>query len=259
MSWNPAQYLAFADHRLRPVADLLNRIPAESPQLVVDLGCGAGNATKLLRQAWPEAEVIGVDSSPEMLARAHDEDPSVNWIEADIATWQPPRPVSVLFSNAALHWLDGHEGLIPTLAGHVEPGGYLAIQMPANFRAPSHTTIEDISDEGPWRDAIVPLIKEPPTKEPGFYYDLLAPVTDDLDIWHVEYLQILHGEDPVLEFTKGSWLKFFLDALEEPARSAFEDAYRERIRAAYPQRSDGTTLFPFRRLFMVAKLQGAGI
>ena len=165
MSWNPTQYLAFADHRLRPVVDLLNRVPTQDVELVVDLGCGAGNATKFLRAAWPKAEIIGVDSSPEMLQRARDEDPGVDWVEADIATWQPPRPVSVLFSNAALHWLDGHEALIPKLAGHVEPGGCLALQMPANFRAPSHTTIEDIADQGPWRDAIVPLNTKYPIAE----------------------------------------------------------------------------------------------
>ena len=258
MSWNPTQYLAFADHRLRPVVDLLNRVPTQDARLVVDLGCGAGNATKFLCAAWPKAEIIGVDSSPEMLQRARDEDPGVDWVEADITKWQPPRPVSVLFSNAALHWLDGHEALIPKLAGHVEPGGCLALQMPANFRAPSHTTIEDIADKGPWRDAIVPLIKEPPTKEPGLYYDLLAPLSESLDIWHIEYLQVLQGDNPVVEFTKGSWLKFFLDALEEPERTAFEDAYRARIREAYPPRADGTTLFPFRRLFIVAALAGAG-
>ena len=254
MAWNPQQYLAFADHRLRPVFDLLARVPAENPTRVTDLGCGAGNATKILKRMWPDAQITGVDSSPEMLARARKEAPEIAWVESDIAAWRPDEPVDVLFTNAALHWLDGHERLFPALAAQVRPGGYFAVQMPANFRAPSHRTIEDIGCDPRWRDAIEPLIKEPPTREPQFYYDLLRPITASLDIWHIEYLQVLQGEDPVAEFVKGSWLPQFLEALQEPLRSVFETEYRARLRAAYPKRPDGATLFPFKRLFIVARL-----
>jgi trans-aconitate 2-methyltransferase len=254
MAWNPQQYLAFADHRLRPVFDLLARVPADDPKRVVDLGCGAGNATKILRQTWPGAAITGVDSSPEMLARARKEAPDIAWVEADIATWRPAQKLDVLFTNAALHWLDGHETLFPALAAQVNPGGYLAVQMPANFRAPSHSTIETVGRDPRWREALAPLIKAPPTKEPDFYYDLLRPITASLDIWHVEYLQVLKGDDAVAEFVKGSWLPQFLDALREPERSAFETEYRARLRAAYPKRADGATLFPFKRLFIVARI-----
>jgi trans-aconitate 2-methyltransferase len=254
MAWNPQQYLAFADHRLRPVFDLLARVPAEDPKHVVDLGCGAGNATKILKQTWPAAAITGVDSSPEMLARARKEAPDIAWVEADIATWRPAEKVDVLFTNAALHWLDGHETLFPALAAQVTPGGYLAVQMPANFRAPSHSTIETVGRDPRWSNALAPLIKAPPTKEPDFYYDLLRPITASLDIWHVEYLQVLHGDDAVAEFVKGSWLPQFLDALQDPVRSAFETEYRARLRAAYPKRADGATLFPFKRLFIVARM-----
>ena len=254
MAWNPQKYLAFADHRLRPVFDLLARVPAESPQRVTDLGCGAGNATKILKRMWPDAQITGVDSSPEMLARARTEAPEIAWVQSDIADWRPDAPPDVLFTNAALHWLGGHETLFPALAGRVKPGGYFAVQMPANFRAPSHRTIEDIGRDPRWRDAIEPLIEEPPTKEPEFYYDLLRPIAESLDIWHIEYLQVLQGEDPVAEFVKGSWLPQFLEALREPLRSEFEAEYRARLRAAYPRRPDGATLFPFKRLFIVARL-----
>jgi len=254
MAWNPQQYLAFADHRLRPVFDLLARVPAEDPKRVVDLGCGAGNATKILKQTWPVAHITGVDSSPEMLARARKEAPDIAWVEADIATWRPAEKLDVLFTNAALHWLHGHETLFPALAAQVKPGGYFAVQMPANFRAPSHSTIETVGRDPRWRNALAPLIKDPPTKEPDFYYDLLRPITASLDIWHVEYLQVLHGDDAVAEFVKGSWLPQFLDALQAPARSAFETEYRARLRAAYPKRADGATLFPFKRLFIVARM-----
>jgi trans-aconitate 2-methyltransferase len=254
MAWNPQQYLAFADHRLRPVSDLLARIPAEAPERVTDLGCGAGNATRILKERWPDAAITGVDSSPEMMARARTETPDIAWVQADIATWQPDAPPDVLFSNAALHWLDGHERLFPRLARCVKPGGWFAVQIPANFRAPSHRLIEEIGLEPRWYDAIAPLIKTPPTREPGFYYDLLHPVAAALDIWQIEYLQVLTGEDPVAAFTKGSWLPQFLDALPEAERAPFEAEYKARLRAAYPRRPDGTTLFPFKRLFIVARL-----
>ena len=254
MAWYPQLYLAFADHRLRPAFDLLARVPAENPKRVTDLGCGAGNATRILQQAWPGAAITGVDSSPEMLARARKEAPDIAWVESDIAAWRPAEKPDVLFTNAALHWLDGHETLFPALAAQVKPGGYFAVQMPANFRAPSHRTIEDVGIDPRWRSAIEPLIKDPPTREPEFYYDLLSPITASLEIWHIEYLQVLRGDDPVAEFVKGSWLPHFLEALAEPARSEFEAEYRARLRAAYPKRPDGATLFPFKRLFIVARL-----
>lgn len=254
MAWNPQQYLAFADQRLRPVLDLLSRIPDEAPERVVDLGCGAGNATRILAEKWPDAAITGVDSSPEMLARAREEAPAINWVRSDITSWDPADPPDVLFSNAALHWLDDHETLFPSLVRRVRPGGTLAVQMPANFRAPSHSLIEEIGREPRWRDAIVPLIKAPPTHEPEFYYDLLRPLLQSLDIWHIEYLQVLTGDDPVAAFTKGSWLPQFLDALPEAERGPFEAEYKARLRDAYPKRRDGTTLFPFKRLFILAKV-----
>ena len=252
MSWDPTQYLAFADHRQRPALELLARIPLESPRRVVDLGCGTGSATRAMRQRWPNAELVGIDGSPDMLERARADLPDASWIEADIGTWAPDAPVDVLYSNAALHWLDGHAELFPRLAGYLAEGGCLAIQMPANFTAPSHQLMYDVALDGPWRPTLEPLIVDPPTAPMATYYDILAPVTAEIDIWTVEYLQALTGDNPVAEFTKGTWLRRFLDALDEPLRSDFEDAYRARILEAYPRRDDGVTLFPFRRLFIVA-------
>lgn len=254
MAWNPQQYLAFADQRLRPVTDLIARIPAEAPERVIDLGCGAGNATRILRDRWPDAAITGVDSSPEMLARARKEAPGVTWAEADIGTWRPDMPPDVLFSNAALHWLDGHETLFPRLAQCVKPGGWLAVQMPANFQAPSHTTVTDMGREPRWRPYITAHVMPPGTREPAFYYDLLRPLAAALDIWTIEYLQVLQGDDPVAAFTKGSLLPPILDALPEAERAPFEAEYKARLRVAYPQRPDGATLFPFKRLFIVARL-----
>jgi trans-aconitate 2-methyltransferase len=253
MTWDPGQYLTFSDHRLRPAVDLLQRIPLERPARIVDLGCGAGNVTAVLRQRWPEARVTGVDSSAAMLARARAADPAVDWRLGDLLEWRPDAPVDLVYSNAALHWLDHHAALFPRLASLVAPGGFLAVQMPRNFSEPSHTSINDTVRAGAWRARLEPLIRAEPTKPPAHYRELLLPHVRSLDIWETVYLQVLGGDNPVAEFVKGSWLTQFLDALEGAERQAFETAYRERVRPAYPPGPDGKTLFPFRRLFIVAQ------
>jgi trans-aconitate 2-methyltransferase len=252
MPWDPAQYLKFAGPRLRPALDLLQRIDAETPATVYDLGAGAGNVTRLIAARWPDAHVVGVDSSAEMLAKAAAENPTIEWQRADLGSWRPARPADVIYSNAALHWLDDHDRLLPGLLGGLAPGGILAVQMPRNFAAASHTLITEAALSGPWRPVLEPLLRPAPVAAPEFYYDLLAPRAAALDIWETEYLQVLEGVNPVKEWTKGTWLSPLLAALEEPDRSRFEAAYGERVAAAYPPRGDSRTLFPFRRMFLIA-------
>ena len=252
-TWDPAQYLRWSDHRVRPAVDLMQRVPLERPGHIVDLGCGAGNVTALLRRQWPQARVTGVDGSAAMLERARASDAGVEWRQADIGAWSPPAPDDLIYSNAALHWLDDHAALFPRLLGFVAPAGALAVQMPRNFGEPSHTSIAELAREGGWRDRLAPLIRPEPTRPPAFYWDVLAPHAKALDIWETVYEQALTGDNPVADFVKGSWLKPFLDALDAEAAGRFEAAYRARIARAYPPRADGTTLFPFRRLFIVAR------
>jgi trans-aconitate 2-methyltransferase len=159
----------------------------------------------------------------------------------------------VIYSNAALHWLPDHKNLFPLLMQRVEPGGILAVQMPRNFGAPSHLLIAETALNGPWRGQLEHLVTAPPVEEPGFYHRMLAPQSENIDIWETEYLQVLEGENPVKEWTKGTWLTRYLDALGEGDRAAFEAAYGERVAKAYPRNSEGQTLFPFRRLFMLAQ------
>ena len=251
MTWDPSQYLRFADERARPAVDLLARVALESPTIVYDLGCGAGNVTRLLRLRWPTAFITGVDSSSDMLERARDTLPSVQWVNADLAEWRAPQAAHLIYSNAALHWLGGHEQLFPTLMGSLAEGGVLAVQMPRNFAAPSHTSITEVIRGGPWRERLEGLMRAS-VRDPSFYYDLLRPHAAALDIWETEYVHVLSGPDPVKEWTKGSALKPFLDALEGSERERFESEYAALVRRAYPPRADGHTLFPFRRLFIVA-------
>jgi trans-aconitate 2-methyltransferase len=254
--WDPAQYLKFGDHRLRPAVDLLNRVDLEAPLEVYDLGCGAGNVTRLLRARWPEARITGIDSSEAMLTKAAFLAPDVAWQRADLATWQPPRPADLIYSNAALHWLADHEHRFPALLAQLKPDGVLAVQMPRNFLAPSHAAIADAALAGPWRSKLEPLLRPVPVAEPAFYFDVLAPHAVSLDIWESVYLHVLTGEDPVKEWTKATWLNPLLDALEEPERSRFERCYADIVARAYPRRPDGRTLLPFRRLFLLATADG---
>jgi trans-aconitate 2-methyltransferase len=259
MPWNPAQYLEFADARLRPALDLIARIQLEAPRSIIDLGCGTGNVTRLLAERWPQARLVGVDSSPAMLREAHavaGDGPRCSFVTADLAEWQPDGPVDLVYSNAALHWLPDHAALFARVAAMVAPGGVLAVQMPDNFRAPSHTLIAEIARSELWRAKVGGIVREPPVAAPADYFAWLSARMAKVDIWRTEYLQVLEartdGEHPVAAWTKGTWLVPFLEALGESDRAAFLREYMDRLAVAYPPRGDGRTLFPFGRVFIVA-------
>ncbi len=253
MPWDPARYLGFDSERLRPALDLLARVPLEAPGGVVDLGCGPGHVTRILQARWPAAQVLGVDRSPEMLARAAADGPGLAWRQADLATWAPKEPVDLLYANASLHWLEDHATLFPRLMGFLKPGGCLAVQMPRNHDRPSHQAAFAVAGEGPWRDRLEPLLRRQPVSEPEAYLEWLAPGAATLDIWETDYLHRLEGPDPVVAWTRGSLLVPLLEVLEPGEREAFLAAYRDRLRAAYPIDASGRTSFRFRRLFIVAR------
>lgn len=252
MSWDPAQYAKFTDLRLRPALDLLGRIALDVPRTIVDLGCGSGNVTVRIAERWPEAAITGVDSSPEMLAVARERYPQLSWSQADLGVWAARGPVELIYSNAALHWLAGHERLFPSLLAQLAPGGVLAVQMPRNFAAPSHAICHELASTARWVGKLGSLVKPAPVAEPAVYYDLLRPHVRSLDLWETEYVQRLEGDRPVLEWIKGTWLRPFLDRLDAAESREFENDYAQRAARAYPRRFDGVTLLPFRRLFIVA-------
>jgi trans-aconitate 2-methyltransferase len=253
MRWDPGQYMAFADHRARPAVDLLGRVPVERPARVYDLGCGTGNITRLLCARWPEAEVVGVDLSEDMLAKARETAPAARFETGDLAAWSPAAPPDVIYSNAALHWIDAHDRLFPRLFAALAPGGALAVQMPRNFQAPSHVMMRQLAATGRWAAKLHGALPDDPVAPPQHYYDLLAPLAARLDIWEVEYLQVLEGDDPVLSWVRGTALRPALARLDAAEAAAFEATYAAGLRDAYPRRPDGRTLFPFRRLFIVAQ------
>ncbi len=251
-TWSPTGYLTFGEERLRPAADLLARVPLAAPRRIADLGCGPGNATGLLAGRWPGAALLGVDSSPEMLARAQQSGVTADWQQADVTQWAPEKSFDLLFANAVFQWLDRHEALFPRLMGFLRPGGALAVQMPRNFAAPSHRLLRETAAEGPWAGRLQGVLREDPVAAPEAYFDLLSGPAKSLDIWETDYLHVLEGTDPVLAWTRGTALLPVKDALDAESYAAFEPAYGARLREAYPRRTDGRTLFPFRRLFFVA-------
>ncbi len=253
MQWDPGQYLRYGDERLRPALDLMARVPLETPGQVVDLGCGPGNVTAILKQRWPEAEVIGIDGSAEMLAKAAAAAPGSRFQQADIAGWTPDVPIDLIYSNAALHWLGGHAALFPRLLSHLSPGGVLAVQMPAMHAAPLRALQHEIAATGPWAGHLADVDSAPPILTPGEYWDLLRPLSATLDIWETTYLHALQGEDAAVQWASGTSLKPFLDRLPAVLRAAYLQAYGDAVRPIYPRRADGTTLLPFRRLFMIAR------
>lgn len=248
--WDPDRYLTYADERGRPFVELLARVGATEPAHVVDLGCGPGNLTALLAQRWPGAEVRGLDSSPEMVERARAEHPGIRFDVGDVREWRPDRPVDVLVSNATLQWVPGHLGLLSALVDAVAPGGWLAVQVPANFDEPSHTIRAELAATPPYvehtRDVAVPASHDPAT-----YLDALARLGCEVDAWETTYLHVLRGEDPVFTWVSGTGARPTLQALPADLRGEFEREFRARLRAAYPER-DGRVVLPFRRVFVVA-------
>ncbi|MBF0251887.1 MAG: methyltransferase domain-containing protein [Alphaproteobacteria bacterium] len=252
-SWDPAHYLKYAGQRIRPALDLLARIPLDEARTIADLGCGPGNVVEHLARAFPGAAITGVDNSAQMLNAARSEHgDAATWVQMDAARWEPDAPQDLIFANASLQWLDRHEILFPRLMGFLRPGGVLAVQMPDQFAEPSHVEMRAVATEGPWAATLKSLLRPAPVARPEDYYDWLSPRAASLDIWRTAYTQVMEGNDPVLDWIGASAMKPLREALPADQKGPFRDALAERLRRAYPRRADGTTLFAFKRLFIIA-------
>ena len=265
--WDPDQYRRFASHRLRPALELMARLEGIDPATVYDLGCGTGEITRLLAARWPQARVHGVDSSEAMLEKARGlatagdgDGPAVTFELGDLASWSAPEPAGVLYSNAAYHWIPNHRDVFPRLLQSLAPGGALAVQMPMSWGQPSHVAMREVLELGrsggkPFGSrALRDAMNRKPLLETAEYYDLLRANAAEVDIWETEYLQVLEGEDAVLEWVSGTGLRPILEGLEGEESEAFLERYRGQLRELYPRRADGRTLYPFRRLFFYARV-----
>jgi trans-aconitate 2-methyltransferase len=251
--WNARQYLKFEDERTRPPRDLLAQVPLQSPRRVFDLGCGPANSTELLVERYPQAEVIGVDSSPDMLRQARERLPRCVFVEADLASWRPPERTDLLFANAVFQWVPDHPAVLRRLLEALPRGGVLAVQMPDNTTEPALALMREVAARGPWAAALAHAAaarNDLPT--PADYYDLLRPLSTHIDIWHTVYNHVMAGPAAVVDWFSGSGLRPFLLPLDDDMRRAFVADYTARIAQAYPARFDGKTLLRFPRLFIVA-------
>lgn len=249
--WDPTVYLRHSDERSRPFLDLLARVSAE-PGTVVDLGCGPGHLSAVLRERWAGARIHGVDSSATMIERAERERvPGVTYERADAATWEPPAPVDLLVSNAMFQWLPDPLGAVRRLMGHVAPGGTFALQVPHNHDAPSHVLLRELAGRPPYGEhtARAHRVTVPPIDD---WLELFAGPGWSVDAWSTTYLHVLDGEDPVFSWISGTGARPVLQALPSTLRDRFEQEYRVVLREAYPRRPWGTVL-PFERIFVVAR------
>jgi len=253
VAWSARQYVAFEDERTRPVRDLLAAVPGQAAAAAIDLGCGPGNSTELLVQRFPDAEVTGLDSSPDMITAARARLPQLRFQVADIATWDAAGPFDAILANAVLQWLPDHAGLLPRLAAKLAPGGSLAVQMPDNLDEPAHRIMREVAANGPWAAKLAAAAgMRASMGTPDWYYVLLRPHCTRVDVWRTTYHHSLAGgADAVVEWFKGSSLRPFLAPLDAVEQAGFLAEYRSRVASAYPALADGSVLLPFPRLFLV--------
>ncbi len=251
--WNPILYTKFESERMRAARDLLAHVPLDEAALVYDLGCGPGNSAELIMRRFPEARTIGLDTSDAMLAHARMRAPRAEFIKQDIARWAPEEAPDLIFANAALQFLPDHDTLFPRLVSHLAAGGVFAAQMPNTARESSHALMRMVAAEGPWSSRLVPIAKtQPLIADFDQYYEWLRPVASSVDVWMTTYVHPLAGPQGIADWFAGSALQPFLERLDDDERCAFLARYRSGLKEAYPQQSDGKTLFAYPRLFIVA-------
>lgn len=253
--WSAAQYLKFNSERTRPSQDLLARVPLESPSRVVDLGCGPGNSTEVLAARFPTARISGMDSSPDMIAKAKTTLPGVEFTQSDLTTYKPTEPVDLFFCNAVLQWIPiaSRIKIVTDLIQSQPAGGVFAYQVPNNLSEPSHRAMRDVAAREPWAGLLrsdQPLRSEIET--PQQLYDQIGPHCSSIDIWQTSYQHVLGSHNEMVEWLKGTGLRPFIDPLPEPERQGFLDEYIKELKKAYPLSFDGRVVFPFPRLFVVA-------
>jgi len=252
-SWNPATYLQFADERTRPSMELAARIAVDAPQRVIDLGCGPGNSTQVLRRRWPAAEICGLDSSPEMIAAAQRSYADQQWMLGRIEDWSASTPLDVVFSNAALQWIANHAQLVQHLFRQVAPGGALAFQIPSGAYSQVRSFIHEIAEDEAWASRMSQALTALTMEPPEVYYDALAPLARSVDVWETEYHHVMQSPAAIVQWISSTGLRPFLGALaSDQERERFLELLGQRVAEAYPTRSDGRVLFPFRRTFVIA-------
>ena len=251
--WNATHYLKYGDQRTRAAVDLATGITLRNPNFIVDLGCGPGNSTQILRKRWPDSHIIGIDNSVEMIRAAQSSFPGQNWVLSDIANWTPDRPIALIYSNAALQWLPNHRSLLRRLFSLVATDGALAFQIPSSTFATVRTLIHDVSEDPAWTQRMNAPRRALTMESPSFYYDTFAAEAKTVDIWETEYIHVMNSQNAILDWISSTGLRPFLAALDtDNERNQFMTQLQCRVQSAYETQSDGKVIFPFRRTFVIA-------
>lgn len=251
--WDPNLYLKFSDQRARPAADLIAQIRLDNPTRIIDLGCGTGNSTEQLHARWPNAELTGLDSSANMLAQARRNHPDWKWMQSTIESWMRAGDYDLVFSNAALHWVPDHATLFPRLLNAVVPGGALAVQMPYNFQSPAHQAMKRVAADPRWAGRLDGASENYHVQPIAAYYKVLSKTAAALNLWEVEYLQIMNGTRAILDWVRATAMRGYLERLAGPAeQKQFEELCLREFEKSYRSEDDGRVLFPYRRMFIIA-------
>jgi trans-aconitate 2-methyltransferase len=252
-TWDADQYAKFIDERTRPAIELLRRVELTDPTHIYDLGCGPGNSTAILKERWPQARVVGADSSSQMLDMARKDHPGIEFAEGDIVSWQPDAPADLIFSNAAYQWVPEHDKLFPRLVSYLKPGGVLAMQVPHNHEKMTHVSMRTVATENKWSVDLSDIRYIRPVLEAQQYYDVLCADATNIDIWETEYFHVMSSIEAIVEWLKGTGLRPFIEALAVNERAEYLRLYADELRKHIRTQADGKVLLPFPRLFVVAR------
>jgi trans-aconitate 2-methyltransferase len=251
--WNPDLYLKYEDERTQPSYDLISRINIANATNIVDIGCGPGNSTRALKERWPHAQILGLDSSQEMIEKARSTYPQENWILTDAARWQSDVKFSLVFSNAALQWIPNHEILIRRLFDWVQSQGAMAVQVPANSDSPLHRALFRVSGMEKWKETMAGCAELLTYHGERFYYDQLSAVSKRIFLWHTTYYHVMDSHQGLIDWYASTGMKPYLERLEsDDLRRLLQSQVLDECRHAYPEQQDCKILFPFKRLFFVA-------
>ena len=252
--WDPQLYMKYGNERTQPSKDLTARIPLKNPQHIIDLGCGTGNSTAILRNRWPKADITGLDSSKTMLDEAEKKFPELRWVKADISNWKPERNFDLIFSNATLQWIPNHAELFCNILDYVNSSGYLAVQVPYHYTSRLHQIIIEVSHYQQWTRKMGEARSALTSHTPEFYYDFLQSVCSQVEIWQTDYFHIMESAEAILEWISGTGLRPYIKALRsKEEQNDFKKLILAEYRKAYPKRKDGKVLFPFSRLFLLLR------
>lgn len=251
--WNSQQYLKYENERTQPAKDLLNRINTNKPKRILDVGCGPGNSTKILAERYPEAYVLGIDSSEHMVTKAKQINPTINFQTFDASGDLSPlgNDFDIVFSNACIQWISNHDKLLPNLIQLLIPGGLLAVQMPISDKEPFRQIIKEVSQQPRWHLDFSSLGEENALSSEE-YYDLLSANSSAFSIWQTTYFHTMHSHQDIIEWSKGTRLRPYLEALPTDLQPLFEETIYEQVKASYPVQQNNHIIFKFPRLFFTA-------